>query len=717
MMNENYNTPNSGCCGRPFPTAPENKCNYNDCCMNEYAYKQKACIRNKQPDCESQAVIPSITVETVDGISNLANCLVHVMENNTTYYVDDKHRILITWAGPVNIPGYDMEGNPNNYKNQIVTDVEAETAVIYDNHGKGYIFGITPENLQQAVNDKLDEMATDGTLGDIISQYIENVVFGFDTVADMKADTNFTNDSFAQTLGFYGKNDGGGGTYKIRELATGEVADGHALISLDHDNLVAELINNANIISVKQFGAYGDDTHDDTDAFNAAIAYVGTHHGKLYIDKGVYKLTSKLTIDWNSGNFNQAFNQSFELFGAGQLETKLHFTSSDGLDLNPNNNALVIKIHDFCIENSDYNNLEDTGNTRTPDLTHGVGLKVKHIGCMGRVSNIAVRGFYVGIMSTNCYGGPIFENLFVKNAVFGYYSASDTTIEHNSCSYVGCECCYLQDGCRSTLTNVICESNQHFFVTNEYNQRSKFEGYGFQFTGSANVVCNGCYAEDLYGNAIKIVNSAIVDNLSTFNNFMHRHLSQSGYEDLAQWLEDNPGHNYDDVYVSLNSQNRNLVLFNGTQIDVLGTAYVDVYQGSTLLSETSAVEFRGMTQTGTYSNNVERYNKGHTKPILSFNRSNSLNGSTIGFTPDKTYGIPEFYNMLQPTSNTGNNSLVVTRKATYTDTSYDEVKFIVKQALDGSIRIFRSTFLNGTQVAQVEVIRIGSDNRVTFPQN
>lgn len=100
-MNENYNTPNSGCCGRPMHYDTTPKCKYSDCCLNEYAYKQKACIRNKQPDCEAQAVIPSITVETVDGITNLANCFVHVTSINTTFYVDDKHRPMIIWAGSV----------------------------------------------------------------------------------------------------------------------------------------------------------------------------------------------------------------------------------------------------------------------------------------------------------------------------------------------------------------------------------------------------------------------------------------------------------------------------------------------------------------------------------------------------------------------------------------------------------------------------------------
>jgi hypothetical protein len=62
-----------------------------------------ACIRNKQPDCTAKAVIPSITVDTIDGITNLANCFVHVTSNNTTYYIDDKHRPIITWAGDVEV--------------------------------------------------------------------------------------------------------------------------------------------------------------------------------------------------------------------------------------------------------------------------------------------------------------------------------------------------------------------------------------------------------------------------------------------------------------------------------------------------------------------------------------------------------------------------------------------------------------------------------------
>ena len=101
MMNEKYNAPNSPCCGRPMHYAPANKCNFSDCCLDEYPHKMQACIRNQQPNCMAKAVIPSITVDTVDGITDLANCFVHVTSINTTYYVDDKHRPMMVWAGPV----------------------------------------------------------------------------------------------------------------------------------------------------------------------------------------------------------------------------------------------------------------------------------------------------------------------------------------------------------------------------------------------------------------------------------------------------------------------------------------------------------------------------------------------------------------------------------------------------------------------------------------
>lgn len=71
-------------------------------------------------------------------------------------------------------------------------------------------------DVQEEINNKLDEMAEDGTLLEIVGQYLNSTaVWGFDTVADMAASTNLVDGSFARTLGHTTINDHKGGLYKI----------------------------------------------------------------------------------------------------------------------------------------------------------------------------------------------------------------------------------------------------------------------------------------------------------------------------------------------------------------------------------------------------------------------------------------------------------------------------------------------------------------------
>lgn len=172
MNNDETYTPCTQC-GRPMSYCKGQCCGKTKGCQcKEYGPKVCGAIRPGEPKCPYQAVIPTLTVESVSNLKDLADCFVHVSDINTTFYIDDKHRVVITWAGPVDIPGYDMEGNPNNYRDQIVTDTEAKAAVIYDRSGKGYVFGLA-ENLdvQEEVNNKLDEMAESGELEELLLHY------------------------------------------------------------------------------------------------------------------------------------------------------------------------------------------------------------------------------------------------------------------------------------------------------------------------------------------------------------------------------------------------------------------------------------------------------------------------------------------------------------------------------------------------------------------
>ena len=125
-------------CGRPMQYCKDKcgckpKCN--DCCK-EYGCGKPGCIRQVEPKCPFKAVIPSITVDDKSNLKDLADCFVHVANINTTFYIDDKHRIMITWAGPVEIDDYDIAGNPNGLRSQWVYDFANNIAAYYNATGE-----------------------------------------------------------------------------------------------------------------------------------------------------------------------------------------------------------------------------------------------------------------------------------------------------------------------------------------------------------------------------------------------------------------------------------------------------------------------------------------------------------------------------------------------------------------------------------------------------
>lgn len=151
-------------------------------------------------------------------------------------------------------------------------------------------------DVQSEINNKLDQMSANGTLQEIISAYLNtNAVFGFDTVADMKSSTNLINGSFAKTLGYYTKNDGGSATYKIRNITNDDVVDESTIIEMGDgsNNLIAELIVEEPV-NIKTLGVYGDGTHDDYAKIQHAINIF--HHRTIYFPEGEYLITEPIEI-------------------------------------------------------------------------------------------------------------------------------------------------------------------------------------------------------------------------------------------------------------------------------------------------------------------------------------------------------------------------------------------------------------------------------------
>lgn len=91
------------------------------------------------------AVIPTLVVETTEGLKELADCFVHVANINTTFYIDDKHRSIITWAGPVEVDAYDYANNPLKLRSQTVYDFENNRGIYYNKTGAYRLFTLTEE--------------------------------------------------------------------------------------------------------------------------------------------------------------------------------------------------------------------------------------------------------------------------------------------------------------------------------------------------------------------------------------------------------------------------------------------------------------------------------------------------------------------------------------------------------------------------------------------
>lgn len=171
-------------------------------------------------------------------------------------------------------------------------------------------------DLQSIVDNKLDEMAEDGTLADIVAEYVRmQGQLVYNTVADMKAAENIQNGSFLKTYGYYTVGDHGGALYKARTITNEDVIDNSSIIALHDVTLVAELIPETKI-NIRQFGIYEDKTHDDTEklqnlinyAYNKELSITGNFIRDLSIG---CKITGTLKIPYSAKieNINFSVNQ------------------------------------------------------------------------------------------------------------------------------------------------------------------------------------------------------------------------------------------------------------------------------------------------------------------------------------------------------------------------------------------------------------------------
>ena len=187
-------------------------------------------------------------------------------------------------------------------------------------------------DVQEEINNKLDDMVEQGTLQEIISDYLNSkALFCFDNVNGMKTATNFIDGSYAKTLGYYDVNDGGGATYKIRTITNDDVVDEMTIIALDDETLIAELIEDeVNVLNVLQCGAYRDGITDNSVIFNKVIDYANAHSKNIFIPNGEYVVNDDLH------DINSPISIYGNISGAGAFEKRTTI-----IDTRTSNNYLL----------------------------------------------------------------------------------------------------------------------------------------------------------------------------------------------------------------------------------------------------------------------------------------------------------------------------------------------------------------------------------------
>lgn len=284
-------------------------------------------------------------------------------------------------------------------------------------------------DVQEEINNKLDEMALDGTLENLIGQYIQlATTYVYNNVDEMKNATNLVNGSFARTSGFYNYKDGGGAFYKIRNITNEDIVDDMFIIALDDENLIAEYLVQKNTINVLQFGCKGNDEFDNTEILQYLIEVCEQKGYVLIIPHGYYLITdtlyinSKITIN-GIGNPRLWQGISKHSCITGYLTDRpfIHIALNDTLyNWDSSGSQLVEGVH--------LNNLRFVGNEHGEDYAPSI-TGVYGSMYLSSIKNCTFNGFLNDLALASCYE-TIVENVQLmgsrQNLVL--FNNNDTTI-------------------------------------------------------------------------------------------------------------------------------------------------------------------------------------------------------------------------------------------------------------------------------------------------
>lgn len=215
----------------------------------------------------------------------------------------------------------------------------------------------------------VNELGSVAAYGELLDAKIQK----YDTVAQMKADTALKAGMYARTGGYYAVNDGGGALYRIDSSTP---ASYYETLT---GGLFARLIV-VEAVTVEQFGAYGDGTHDDT----SAIAKALNCGAKVNFKQKVYCVSGKMegTAEILCGN-GAVIKVTAVSTNSVFVLTNVKKVSGFEFDCNNigSNGLISVTNPDNCVEVSDIyiHDFNDTSSSYASTLINVQHIKSAHV--------------------------------------------------------------------------------------------------------------------------------------------------------------------------------------------------------------------------------------------------------------------------------------------------------------------------------------------------
>lgn len=298
---------------------------------------------------------------------------------------------------------------------------------------QNYVNNYFENELPDLVNNKLDEMAEDGTLESILSTYITNKVARYyPNVENMKEDTSIEENMIIGTLGRNTINDKGSAIYKIIDDEI--TADDGSIIELDN-GLKAIIINNG-YFNIMQLGLTN---------IIEKIENVISNNSNIVIDGLNIEILSE---------------DGFDISNVHDLELKnLNLNGIDKIQFRYGNN---IKIHDSIFKNTKH----DCLTFQYSDNIEIYNNIFDNIGTELTQYNLDGRGVYFYNYQNS--DDNMNDNQFIHDNLFNNINGKGAVVIHHNCNKFKINNNYITNTVWSGIELYTITSSNASFIENNY---------------------------------------------------------------------------------------------------------------------------------------------------------------------------------------------------------------------------------------------------------